>query len=170
LIDPTQAPQQLSGTPYESFAVGQVFHHHWGRTLTDSDNLLFTTLTLHFNPLYFNEEEAKRRGYRAMVMNPLLVLGTVISLSVEDLSERSEAFLGIDDAQFLEPVYAGDTLTAQSRVLEKRVSSSRPGHGVVSWQTEGRNQHGRLVCAFSRANLFVIAEPQPRLPNHEALT
>jgi itaconyl-CoA hydratase len=156
--DPTQLTAMLVGTAFEDFDVGQVFEHHWGRTLVDSDNLLFTTLTLHFNPTYFNVEEARRRGYEAMVINPLLVLGTVISLSVEDLSERSEAFLGIDDVVFPRPVYAGDTVTANSEVIEKRLSGSRPGFGVVAWRTIGTNQRDQIVCSFKRANLFATEE------------
>ncbi len=144
------------GQRYDDFTVGQRFEHHWGRTLFESDNLLFTTLTLHFNPMYFNVEVARRRGYDAIPVNPLLTLGTVISLSVEDLSELSEAFLGIDDVVFHEALLVGDTVYAHSEVLEKRRSNSRPGFGVVSWRTEGRDQRGRTVVSFRRANLFRV--------------
>jgi 2-methylfumaryl-CoA hydratase len=153
------APKWVSvrrGRSYENFTEGQSFEHHWGRTLSETDNLLFTTLTLHFNPTYFNVEVARARGYDRIPVNPLLVLGTAISLSVEDLSELSEAFLGIDDVVFHQPFYPGDTLSARSEVAGKRRSKSRPGFGVVSWRTEGRDQRGSTKVSFRRANLFRV--------------
>ncbi len=150
------APLTRRGHSFSDFQVGQVYEHHWGRTLTETDNVLFTSLTLHFNPLYFNAETARRRGQDRCPLNPLLILGTAVSLSVEDLSEASEAFLGLDDVRFLKPLYGGDTLSARSTVLEARPSSSRPGQGVVSWLTEGFDQRGELVLSFRRANLFQL--------------
>ena len=141
------------GHAFEDFEVGQVFEHHWGRTLTEADNGLFTTLALRFTPLYFNAEYARAHGHPGIVIDPLLVLCTAVGLSVEDLSEAGGPFLGVEDVEFLRPVYPGDTLTARSVVVTARASESRPAFGVVTWQTQGRNQRGEIVISYRRTNL-----------------
>jgi len=92
-------------------------------------------------------------GMIVMVVDPLLVLCTVIGLSVEDLSEAGGPFLGVEDVEFLRPVHPGDTITARSRVVSRRESESRPGFGIVTWETEGRNQRGEAVVSYRRTNL-----------------
>jgi acyl dehydratase len=144
------------GRRYEEFEVGQTYGHHWGRTVTEADTLLFATATLAYNPLYLNREVAKEAGHPALVVDPYLVLAIVVGLSVEDLSERSEALLGLAEVEFLEPVYPGDTITAESVVAGKRPSRSKPGAGILTWSTEGRNQHGRPVVRLTRSNLFSV--------------
>jgi len=141
------------GCLYEDFAEGRVFEHHWGRTLTTSDALLFNNLTMQHNPIYFNAEYARRLGYADMVVNPLLVMTTVLGLTVEDLSEAGGPFLGIDDLRFDRVVYAGDTLYARSEVLSRRESQSRPGWGIVEWRTTAVNQRGERVLEYRRRNL-----------------
>lgn len=141
------------GCLYEDFTEGRVFEHHWGRTLTTSDALLFNNLTMQYNPIYFNAEYARRLGYDDMVVNPLLVMTTVLGLTVEDLSEAGGPFLGIDDLRFHQVVYAGDTLYARSEVLGRRESQSRPGWGIVEWRTTAVNQRGELVLEYRRRNL-----------------
>lgn len=142
------------GTTWDEFTEGRVFTHHWGRTITESDNTVFTTLTLSYNPMYFNEPFAKEHGHDSVVVNPMLVFGVVFGLSVEDLSERGGLFLGVDDLTFHETVYPGDTLTARSTVVSKRVSESRKGQGIVTWHTEGFNQRDERVIDFKRSNLI----------------
>ena len=151
----TRAELRRKGRFFEDFAIGQRFTHHWGRTLNAGDNSLFTTLTLNFNPLYFNAEYARAHGHPRELVCPMLVLATVFGLSVEDLSESGGAFLGVEDLTFANPVYPGDTLTAVSQVLDARPSSSRPDMGVVGWKTEGFNQKDERVIAFVRSNLIV---------------
>ncbi len=147
------------GHLYDDFEVGQVFPHHWGRTLNEGDNSLFTTLTLSFNPLYFNAVYARGHGHPGIVINPMLVFLTVFGLSVEDLSEAGGLFLGVDQLTFHRRVYAGETLVARSTVLEKRESQSRPGSGIVTWHTEGflldpaRGNSDQPVVDFRRSNL-----------------
>ena len=150
----TRAQLQRKGRYFEEFQPAASFTHHWGRTLNAGDNSLFTTLTLHFNPLYFNAEYARAHGHPDVVICPMLVFATVFGLSVEDLSEIGGAFLGVEDLTFRRPVYPGDTLTAASFVLDKRLSSSRPDVGIVSWRTEGFNQKGERVIDFVRTNLI----------------
>ncbi|MDA1077364.1 MAG: MaoC family dehydratase [Proteobacteria bacterium] len=141
------------GNRFEAMTPGRVFEHHWGRTITDGDNAAFTSATLSFCPLYFNEPYAKSLGHRSTVVNPLLVFNTVFGMTVEDLSEGGGPFLGVDDCNFLVPVYAGDTLTAQSTVISARQSKGQPGFGIVTWHTEGFNQDGTRVVEFHRTNL-----------------
>jgi itaconyl-CoA hydratase len=141
------------GLFYEDFEVGRTFDHHWGRTMTVAESLTYSTVTMNYNPLYFNAEYAKRMGYEGILINPLLVYSTVLGLSVEDLSEAGGPFLGVDDLQFHRPVYDGDTITARSVTLNRRVSASRPGWGIVEWRSTGFNQHGDVVLEYRRSNL-----------------
>ena len=148
-------PLVRKGRQFEDFAEGQTFEHHWGRTIGESDNTLFATLALRFTPIYFNAQAARAEGHPGIVVDPLLVLCTVVGLSVEDLSEGGGPFLGVDDVEFHRPVYPGDTITARSTVVSKRESESRPNFGIVTWQTEGRNQKGEIVVSYRRSNLVV---------------
>ena len=142
------------GNLLEDFTVGRVFEHHWGRTITQAENALYSTLTLHFNPHYFNREHARVHGHEETVVNPLLVFNTVFGLSVEDLSEAGMGpFLGVDELEYLRPVYADDTLVARSTVVDVRDTRSRPEFGIVTWHTEGFNQFEDQVISFRRANL-----------------
>jgi len=152
-FDPSTARLWPKGHTYDDFTEGRVFEHHWGRTITQADNTLFTTLTLAYNPLYFNATYAKESGHDSVVVNPMLVFAVVFGLSVEDLSERGGLFLGADDLTFHLPVYPGDTVTSRSTVVSRRESESRPGQGIVTWHTEGFNQRGERVIDFKRTNL-----------------
>ena len=113
----------------------------------------FTTFTLAYNPLYFNAEYARAAGHPGVVLNPMLVLCTVVGLSVEDLSEAGGPFLGVDDLTFHRAAYPGDTLTASTTVVSARKSESRRGFGIVTWHTEGRNQRDEIVVDYRRSNL-----------------
>ena len=146
-------PLRPKGRAFEDFQAGQIFAHHWGRTLTESDGNLFSTVALRFTPLYFNAEYARAHGHPGVVIDPLLVLCTVVGLSVEDLSEAGGPFLGVNDVEFHLPVYPGDTLTAHSTVVSLRESEKRPTFGIVTWRTEGRNQKGETVVSYQRTNL-----------------
>lgn len=151
----TRAKKWPKGNKFEDFAVGQVFEHHWGRTINEGDNSLFSSLTLSYNPHYFNSEFARAHGHPGIVVNPLLVFLTAFGLSVEDLSEAGGLFLGVDALTYHHPVYPGDTLTARSTVTDTRESGSRPDHGIVTWHTEGFNQRGERVIDFRRTNLII---------------
>ncbi len=142
------------GRLYEEFEVGETIHHHWGRTITESDTIEFTHLTLSYNPLYFNREYAKALGHPDIVVNPQLVFNVILGLTVEDCSEGiAGPFLGVYDLTYHQPVYPGDTLTAQSETLEKRLSEKDPNKGIVSWHSQGVNQKGERVLDFKRSNL-----------------
>ncbi len=146
-------PLVPKGNKFEDFEEGQVFEHHWGRTLTESDATLFSTLALRFTPLYFNREYARAHDHPDLVIDPLLALCTVVGLSVEDLSEAGGPFLGINQIEFHRPIHPGDTLNARSTVLSARTSEKRPQFGIVTWRTEGLDQNGELVLSYERTNL-----------------
>ena len=152
--DFSEFPLRARGRQFEDFQEGQVFDHHWGRTFNEGDNSLFAAVALRFTPLYFNAEYARAHGHPRIVIDPLLVLCTMVGLSVEDLSEAGGPFLGVDGVDFHLPVYPGDTLTARSTVMTKRESEKRPHFGIVTWRTEGRNQNGQVVVSYRRTNLI----------------
>lgn len=161
-FDPATFPVRERGRLLEDFEVGGVLEHHWGRTLNEGDNSLFSTVTLAYCPLYVNAEYARAHGHPDVVVHPLLVLSTVIGLSVEDLSEAGGPFLGLEDCTFHRPVYPGDTLTARSTVVDVRASASRPEAGVVTWHTEGHNQRGEVVVDYRRTNLVARRHQEAR--------
>lgn len=138
---------------YEDFPVGRLFVHHWGRTITESDAISFATQTHQYQPVWFNRDYASELGHVGLPACDALVFSVVLGLSVEDLSESGGPFLGADDLRFLAPVHVGDTLYARSVVIERRESGSRPGWGVVAWETTGVDQHGTAVLTYRRASL-----------------
>ncbi len=150
------AIKRVRGQGFDAFEVGQKLVHHWGRTITEADAIQFAHLTMSYTPIYFNAEYAKAHGLEGLVVCPQLVLNVVIGLSVEDCSEcLGGPFLGVDEVIYHEPVYAGDTITAESETIGVRNSDSDEDRGVVSWHTKGYNQHGRCVVEYKRSNLAV---------------
>jgi len=149
----SRAKKWPKGNHFEDFELGHVYNHHWGRTLNEGDNSLFSSLTLSYNPLYFNADYARAHGHSGPVLNPMLVFLTVFGLSVEDLSEAGGFFLGVDELKFHRTLYPGETVTARSTVVDKRESTSRPNHGIVTWHTEGFDSRGERVIDFRRSNL-----------------
>lgn len=154
-----KAPIRQRGNLFEDFEIGQEFQHHWGRTVYEADSTLFSTLTLHFNPMYYNAEYARYLGYERSPINPLLVFNTIVGLSVEDLSEAGGPFLGIGKLTYGKPVYPGDTLYSRSVVIAKRVAGGGAA-GPVTWRTTGYNQHGDTVVEYERTNLIRLREKQ----------
>jgi itaconyl-CoA hydratase len=152
------------GRLFEDFEVGEMRVHHWGRTIAESDTLLFTTLTLSFNPLYSNRVFAHAHGHPDIVVNPLLVFNIVLGMSVEDNSEIGGPFVGVGKLTHHQPGYPGDTLVARSTTRAARLSASNPANGIVTWWTEGFNQRDELVIDFERSNLVRLRNP----PNREA--
>ncbi|GGC59471.1 hypothetical protein GCM10010994_17770 [Chelatococcus reniformis] len=128
----------------------------------ESDTVLFTTLTLSFNPIYSNRAFAKAHGHPDIVVNPLFVFNTVLGLSVEDCSEIGGPFVGVGKLTYHEPVYPGDTITSRSTTVACRLSQSNPSSGIVTWHTEGLNQDGRRVIDFERSNLVRRRHPEGR--------
>src|ERR1700689_5651757 len=100
------------GHYFEDFEGGHLFKHHWGRTITDGDNSFFSSVTMNFNPSYFNREYAQSLGFKGVVVNHMLVMNVVFGLSVEVLRERATAHLGYEKMKWHETVYPGDTITS----------------------------------------------------------
>ena len=138
------------GRYYEDFAVGDVYEHRPGRTITETDNTWFTLLTMNTHPIHFDTEYAAASEFgKCLVCSPLTV-ALMVGMSVSDISQKAIANLGWDDIRLTAPLFAGDTLYAQSEVLEKRESESRPNQGIATVKTLGHNQDGVLVCSFVR--------------------
>ncbi|MEM8856404.1 MAG: MaoC family dehydratase [Pseudomonadota bacterium] len=142
------------GRYYEDFTVGDTYEHRPGRTITETDNTWFTLLTMNTHPLHFDAEFAKHSEFgRPIVASPFTV-ALMVGMSVTDVSQKAIANLGWNAIKLTHPVFAGDTLTSESTVLEKRESKSRPNAGIVSVKTLGHNQDGTLVCEFERTMLI----------------
>lgn len=141
------------GLLYEDFCIGQQFDHHWGRTLAESDAVLFGNLFMNYNPIYFNRRYAQHLGFKDIIVAPMFVFATALGLSVEDLSEAGGPFLGIDDLIFHKPAYVGDTIYSSSVVTTMRETKSRPGWGIVEWHTKARTEDGAALLEFRRSNL-----------------
>ncbi|MCP5030657.1 MAG: MaoC family dehydratase [Actinomycetia bacterium] len=152
-FDPDSFVLARKGNQYQDFEMGQVFEHHWGRTISAGDNALFSTATCNWNPMHLNAGFAQAHGHDDVVVNPMLLLCTVVGLSVEDLSEGGGPFLGVNDCTFHRAVHPGDTITARSTVTDMRESKSRPDTGIITWHTEAHNQHSELVLDYHRTNL-----------------
>ena len=108
--DLSSFPTRRHGHGFEQFRPGEVFEHHWGKTVTAGDASLFAAVTHAYNPIYLNAEAARADGHPDVVVSPMLVVCIVVGLSVEDLSEAGGPFLGLDALTFHRPVYPGDTL------------------------------------------------------------
>jgi acyl dehydratase len=141
------------GRYYEDFAVGDTYKHWPGRTLTAADNTWFTLLTMNQHPIHFDEEYAKQTEFGKPLVNSTLTLAVVVGMSVRDVSQNAVANLGWTDIAMPAPVFNGDTLYAESTVLEKRESKSRPTQGIVTVATRAWKQDGTTVMTFKRSVL-----------------
>ena len=145
----------MAGRYYEDFEVGATYHHRPGRTLLEADNTWFTLLTMNTHPIHFDAEYAKRTEFGKPLVVSTLTLSVLVGMSVADTSRNAVANLGWKEIKLPRPVFAGDTLYAESTVLDKRESKSRPNEGIVTIRTLGRNQHGDVVCEFERTFLVM---------------
>lgn len=142
------------GRYFEDFNVGDVYEHRPGRTITETDNTWFTLLTMNTHPMHFDAEYAKASEFgRCIVCSPFTV-ALMVGMSVTDVSQKAIANLGWTDIRLTHPLFAGDTLVAESEVLDTRESRSRPGAGIVTVRTDGYNQDKTLICTFSRTMLI----------------
>ena len=144
------APKVWRGRFFEDFEVGDVFRSRLGRTMTEVDNIWFTTLTMNTNQMHFNTAYAETTRFGKPLMNSCLTLSVICGLSVPDTSENGTANLAWTDIRIPAPVFAGDTLFAESEILSLRESSSRPNVGIVGLRTRGINQDGVVVMEFLR--------------------
>jgi acyl dehydratase len=140
------------GRVYEDFETGDVYQHPVGRTITQTDNIWFTLLTVNNNPIHFDELYAAQTEFGRPLVDSTFTLALVTGLSVTDISMNA-VNLGWDEVRLPHPVFDGDTLYAQSEILEKRESKSRPQMGIVRFKTTGFNQDGQVVIEFVRTIL-----------------
>jgi acyl dehydratase len=149
-----QRYRETFGRYYEDFRVGDVYEHRPGKTVLEADNHFFTLLTLNTHPLHFDAEYGRATEFGRNLVVSTYTLALLIGMSVSDCSQKAVANLGMDEVRFTRPVFAGDTLYAESEVLAKRDSKSRPGQGIVTIRTLGKNQSGEIVCTFKRDMLI----------------
>jgi acyl dehydratase len=149
-----QRYRESYGRYLEDFVVGNVYEHRPGRTITESDNTWFTLLTMNQHPLHFDKEYGARTEFGQVLVNSCLTLSLVTGMSVSDVSQKTIANLGWSDVKLTAPVFVGDTLYAESAVLEVRESKSRPNQGIVTIRTRGLKADGSEVVSFQRAVLI----------------
>ena len=147
---------QTSGKYFEELEIGRVFKHAVRRTVTETDNLLFTVMTMNTQPLHLDEEFAKDSVAGTRLCNSIFTLGLVIGVGVSEVSGGTTvANLGFQEITFPRPVLINDTLHAETEVMEKRLSESRPNAGIVRFEHRGYNQRDELVAKISRTALML---------------
>ena len=150
----------MSGLYFEDFHEGQAFEHALSRTVTEMDNVLFSTLTLNPQPLHLDEEFAKTTEFGQRIVNSLFTLGLMIGISVSDLTVGTTiANLGMEEVKFPHPLFEGDTVRCTTEILGKRESNSRPGAGIVQFHHRAYNQNDKLV-AECRRQAFMRMRPK----------
>jgi itaconyl-CoA hydratase len=142
-----------NGRYYEDFCEGDVYRHPYGRTITETDNIWFTNLTLNSNQIHFNVHYASNTEFKKPLVNSCFTLALVTGLSVADVSQNG-INLEWREVRMPHPLYVGDTVYAETEVLSKRESSKKPQFGIVAIKTYGINQQGVIVIEFSR-NIMV---------------
>jgi itaconyl-CoA hydratase len=142
------------GRCFEDFQIGDIYEHRPGRTISEADNTWFTLLTMNQHPLHFDREYARHTEFGQPIVNSALTLAVVTGMSVSDVSQKAIANLGWTDIRMPAPVFNGDTIYAESEVLEKRESKSRPTEGIVTIETRAHKADGTLVMEFKRTMLI----------------
>jgi itaconyl-CoA hydratase len=153
-----------SGRFFEDFAVGDVYEHPLGRTVTETDNVWMTLLTQNTAPIHFDAHYAAQTEFGRRLVDSTFTLALVTGQSVTDVSQNVMANLGWDEVRLPAPVFEGDTIYSQSEVLACRPSRSRPGTGIVTVHTTGFNQDGTIVITFKRTLLVYRRGHGPRIP------
>ena len=146
--------RETSGLYYEDFEPGDTFEHRPGRTVLDVDNTYFTLLTLNVQPVHFDAAYASKTEWKKMLVDSTFTLALLTGMSVRTVSAKVVTNLGWDKVKATHPVFAGDTLYAETQILSKRESKSRPTQGIVTVATRGINQDGKVVMSFERTMLI----------------
>ena len=145
--------RETYGRYFEEFNEGDVYEHRPGRTITEADNVWFTLLTMNQHPLHFDEAYASKTEFGKPLVNSTFTLALVAGMSVSDVSQKAVANLGWTDIRLTAPVFVGDTIYAESEVLAKRESKSRPEQGIVTVKTLGKKADGTVFMTFERSIL-----------------
>lgn len=155
------------GRYFEDFEVGDIYKHPYGRTVTETDNVWFTNVTMNLNPMHFNEAYAAETEFGERLVDGTFVIALAVGMSVIDVSANATANLGYDDIRHHGPVYHGDTLFAESEVLNKRESDSRDHVGIVTTELRAFNQDDEKVLSLERTPMVLkrtAAEPSAVAP------
>ena len=151
------------GLYYDEIEVGNIYQHAPGRTLTEADNVIFTTLTMNTQSLHLDAHWSSQQEFGQPLVNSMFTLSTIVGASVAQLTQGTiVANLGFESVNFPKPLYHGDTLYAETEILAKRLSSSRPGQGILTLRHMGRNQHGDLVAECTRSTMLWESEEHHR--------
>ena len=150
----------MPGKYFDELSIGDHFEHQPSRTVTETDNLLFSSLTLNSQPLHLDAEFAKRSPHGQILVNSIFTLGFVVGVSVADTTLGTTlGNLGFDQTLFPNPVFIGDTLTAQTNVINKRESKTKPDRGIVTFEHIAKNQRGEVVCSCRRGAMMLKTNP-----------
>ena len=146
----------MAGKYFDDLEIGMVINHPIGRTLTEMDNVLFSSLTMNNQPLHLNEDFAQNTQFGARIVNGIFTMGLLVGLTVNDLTAGTiVANLGYENVVHPHPMYHGDTLYVETHVLNKRPSNSKPDRGIVTLKHIGKNQHGAVCIEVIRSVLFL---------------
>ncbi len=152
-IGPNRYREEI-GRYFEDFEVGDVYEHRPGRTISEADNTWFTLLTMNTHPVHFDANYAAKSEFGQLLVNSALTLSIVAGMSVSDTSQKAIANLGWNDIKLTAPVFVGDTIYAESEVLDKRESKSRPTQGIVGIKTIGKKADGTVFMTYDRTMLI----------------
>ena len=169
--DTEAAPKVWRGRFYEDVDVGDVYRSRFGRTVSEYDNLLFTCLTLNTNSIHFDAEYARKTRFGQILVNSTFTLALITGMTVADTSENALANLEWTDIKLPNPVFVGDTLWAESEILEKRESRSNADVGIVTMRCRGINQRGEVVIEYRRTFMLQkasAAATEARFPATDA--
>lgn len=161
-VRPDTSGAHLFGRYFEEFQEGDTYRHWPAKTVTEADDHLFCLLTMNHHPLHINDVYAAASQQGRNIVVGTLVYSLAVGMSVSDISGKAIANLATEELSHPAPVFHGDTLTCESKVLEKRASRSKPDRGTVKVHTRVLNQHGDLVTDFKRTVLVPRREPVPR--------
>ena len=142
------------GRYFEDFQVGDIYKHRPGRTITETDNIHFSLLTMNTHPMHCDAAYAGKSEFGRPLINSGLTVAIVLGMTVRDVSQKAIANLGWRDISLVAPVFPGDTIYAETEVLEKRESKSRPTQGIVTTKTKGYKQDGTVFMTFVRVSLI----------------
>lgn len=138
------------GRYFEDFEVGDVYEHRPGRTITETDNIQFSLLTMNLHPMHCDAAYAAKSEFGKPLVNSGLTVAIVLGMTVPDVSGKAIANLGWTDIKLTAPVFPGDTIYAASQVLDKRASKSRPNQGIITVKTTGTKADGTVFMTFER--------------------
>jgi acyl dehydratase len=146
----------MAGMYFEDLPIGKIIKHELGRTITETDNTLFSMLTMNLQPLHTNEDFASKTEFGQRIVNGIFTLGVVVGITVNDITAGTIiANLGYETIKHPNPMFHGDTVYVETEITASRESKSRPDTGIVTMKHTGRNQHGEIVVEVTRSALFL---------------